>query len=759
MKSSQTVIGVNLEAPNIQIGLIKAHKLEKLIETKIDPTDSKKNILNHIISLIRKLINNDVVAIGLGIPGIVDSEKGFVNEVPRIKSWKNFALNEEIFKQFNIPCFLNNDANCFTLGVKYFGLGKKSKDIVGLIIGEGVGAGIVIDNKLYSGANSYAGELGRIAYEKGNFEKYVSGTFFKDYHDSDFKDVLAGAKDDNQKTLRIFKEYGHNLGALMENIILTINPELVVIGGELSEGFTYFEKSMLERLDGLFKENPFIKVQIRERRTDNLAVLGAAALYYDDMQTKVLEIEQQMRKRAEQETTTILENVDEGIFLIDKSLKIGTQYSKTLEKILDCNELAGLDFLKHLQNRITMKDLESAKNFMEFLFDDSIDEDTIFDLNPFNPIEISVPKSDELKSLIFQFKRIQNKKGKTEELFAWVKDVTAQKQLEEKVKKSELKAKRQTELVLGIISVEPKLLEEFISSIKSEFELLDNHFGNYQNDKNYKVLLNKLYQVIHFIKGNASILKLKLFAESAHLFEDKISKIQEQDLVRENDIKNIWRNYQEIKDDVTELQSLLTSIGELHLSMSGSKDSTDSGLITTLQNYVKETSNDLNKKVSLNVDKFKIDKIPNAYKALTRDLLIQLIRNSIAHGLEKPEDRFKSGKDKTGNLIITSNINKDCYSFSVYDDGKGLQMEKLKQKMQQHSNWADIEIDKLSKSEIIESIFHPGFSTSEKIDLTSGRGIGMDAVRGKILSHNGSIKIDTEESKYCNIIVELPSSN
>ncbi len=758
MDSHQTVIGVNLEAPKLQLGVIKGNKLKSLTETRINTEKSKKYILNQIISEISKIITKDVIGIGIGIPGAVDVEKGIVKAVNRIPSWKNVNIRDAIKKEFKIPCFLNNDANCFTLGVKYFGSGKKYKNIVGLILGEGIGAGIVTDNKLYSGATCLAGEFGMISYDKNNFEGYTSLRFFKNIHNTTFDDVYSKAEANDKSALRILKGYGYYLGDIMENIVLALNPELLVLGGEISKGFKYFEKSMWERLKNIAYKDSINNLQIRENQTENLTVLGAAALYYDAQQAKLLEIEKKKRKKAEQETKTILENVGEGIFLLNRSFEMSFQYSRQLEAIFETNELSGLNFLSYLKNKIKQDDLETTQSFLEFMFDDSFDEGAISDLNPLNPVELAIKQNDP-KTLVFQFKRIQNSKGQTQELFVWVKDISAEKKLQEKINKTERKAKRQTELVLSIISVDPNMLQEFIHSVEEEFNLIDSYFDSNQKKRNYHNLLRSLYRSIHLLKGNAGILDLKILAATAHNFEEEINKILNQKNISQDDIYYLFNIYQDFKSDITEMQSLLFSIGELHSKMAQNNGKGKNALIKTLENYVIKTAQGLNKKVRLKTDRFHFEKIPGQFKILTKDLLIQMIRNSIAHGLEDPEQRLQTGKDETGNIIISTDFNEDTFSISVYDDGQGLQIEKLKQKMKDHSDWQNIEVDRLAKDEIIESIFHPGISTANGADMTSGRGVGMDAILQKIKSWNGSISVDSEELKYCKIKINLPNPN
>ena len=151
--STGALIGIDLGATNVRVARIFEHKIEKIVSDPISNTDNAESLIEQIKSMISSVINDDIYAIGIGVPSVVDVEKGIVYDVQNIPSWKEVPLKDILEKEFNKPTFINNDANCFALGEKYFGVGKGSKSMVGLILGTGFGSGLILNNILYSGKN------------------------------------------------------------------------------------------------------------------------------------------------------------------------------------------------------------------------------------------------------------------------------------------------------------------------------------------------------------------------------------------------------------------------------------------------------------------------------------------------------------------------------------------------------------------------------------------------------------------------------
>src|SRR5690606_24955530 len=119
------------------------------------------------------------------VPSVVDVDKGIVYDVQNIPSWKEVPLKAIMEERYGVPVQVNNDANCFALGEKYFGQGRDSKAFIGLTLGTGLGAGIILNDKLYAGPNCGAGEFGMVPYLDYHYEYYASGQFFTLLHHTD----------------------------------------------------------------------------------------------------------------------------------------------------------------------------------------------------------------------------------------------------------------------------------------------------------------------------------------------------------------------------------------------------------------------------------------------------------------------------------------------------------------------------------------------------------------------------------------------
>lgn len=138
------------------------------------------------------------------------------------------------------------------------------------------------------------------------------------------------------------------------------------------------------------------------------------------------------------------------------------------------------------------------------------------------------------------------------------------------------------------------------------------------------------------------------------------------------------------------------------------------------------------------------------------DPLVHLIRNAADHGIEAPEERLRKGKPETGRIVLRAyNKNKHVY-IEVEDDGKGIDVEKLKKKAVEKGFFNETQIEKMSQNQLINLIFLPGFSTANKVTEVSGRGVGMDIVKSNIEKINGNITIESAVDKGTKMMIQLP---
>jgi glucokinase len=282
MQIDQKIIGVDLGGTNMRAALIQGNRIVHLNTKLVNKCGSADDIFNDLISIIENVIDDETAGIGVGVPSIVDVEKGIVYNVANIPSWEEVHIKERLEKHFNIPVYVNNDANCFAAGEKFYGKGINYNSFVGLIVGTGLGAGLVINNKLYEGSNCGAGEFGCINYiNNNNYEYYCSGQFFTNVHKVSAYETYQKAYAGDKEALKIFNEFGEHLGNAIQMILYAYDPECIVLGGSVSKSFDYFKAGLYKSLDSFLFKKTIKSLKIEVSELDNIAIYGAAALYFN----------------------------------------------------------------------------------------------------------------------------------------------------------------------------------------------------------------------------------------------------------------------------------------------------------------------------------------------------------------------------------------------------------------------------------------------------------------------------------------------
>jgi Amt family ammonium transporter len=260
---------------------------------------------------------------------------------------------------------------------------------------------------------------------------------------------------------------------------------------------------------------------------------------------------------------------------------------------------------------------------------------------------------------------------------------------------------------------------------------------------------------MHLLKGNASLLAIKFFADQAHHFESKISELQQNQQLKNEDLLPLKDELEKIKIMLNEVNKLIDKISQIHNYMRPKREHELKMMMQSLSNLVLRSVHETGKKIHLNTDKFEGNIIPHQYKLLLKEILIQLIRNSIAHGIEDPDERLSKNKPEAGTIEISTIRRDDQFCLIVRDDGRGIQVDKLKQAIQKSGKWSEAEINSWSKQQLANSIFLSGITTADQVDQLSGRGVGLDAIKEKIEKHQGKIEVDYETGKYCKFEVCL----
>jgi glucokinase len=277
---NNSVIGIDLGGTNIRGGLIEGKTLSSITSQKIKVDGTIEDVLQQVFALTDSIINSAVTAIGIGVPGLAD-EQGIVYDVLNIPCWKEVPLKKLMEERYQLPVFINNDANCFALGEFHFGSGQGKNDMVGLTIGTGLGTGIILNKQLYAGANGGAGEFGTIDYLDKCYEYYCSGQYFSNVYGVDGEVIFMNAEAGNEDAIEMFKEMGFHLGNAIKTIMYALDVELIVIGGSVKVAYKYFEEKMWKQIKTSSFQKSVNRLQIVVSELPNSGILGAASLCYN----------------------------------------------------------------------------------------------------------------------------------------------------------------------------------------------------------------------------------------------------------------------------------------------------------------------------------------------------------------------------------------------------------------------------------------------------------------------------------------------
>jgi len=273
------LIGVDLGGTNVRAGLVRNGKIVSIQKRPISSHSAQKVILEEIFETIDAVRLPNVRGIGIGAPSVVKDD--IVYTVANIPSWKKVPLKKLLEERFGIPSFVNNDAKCFALGELYYGFGRGRQNLVGMILGTGLGAGIIIGGKLYSGSNGGAGEIGHAPFQNDEFEYYCSGRFFQREFGIDAVEIQKRADSGDAHAAEMLAAFADPFAQVILTVLYAYDPEVIVLGGGVSRAYPYFKERLWKNLAAFKFQNALKRLKIVQSKKPHIAVLAAAALCLD----------------------------------------------------------------------------------------------------------------------------------------------------------------------------------------------------------------------------------------------------------------------------------------------------------------------------------------------------------------------------------------------------------------------------------------------------------------------------------------------
>ena len=278
----KNVIGIDLGGTSIEGGRIEDGSVVKQVKADTNASVGGECTLGILKGVIEDLLTDETVAIGIGVPSVVNREKGIVYNVQNIAGWEEVHLRSELESAFGLPVYIDNDANCFAYGEKIFGKGRDIENFVGITLGTGLGAGIIHNHKLLSDANCGSGEFGEIPYMNVKLEDYCGSRFFTGSTGRSGYEIATDARKGDSEALGIFEEYGRHLAHLVKVVMLTLDPEAIIFGGAISRSFDLFKDAIMANLSDFPYPRSIERIKIMRSEQDNSGILGASSLCLAD---------------------------------------------------------------------------------------------------------------------------------------------------------------------------------------------------------------------------------------------------------------------------------------------------------------------------------------------------------------------------------------------------------------------------------------------------------------------------------------------
>lgn len=459
------------------------------------------------------------------------------------------------------------------------------------------------------------------------------------------------------------------------------------------------------------------------------------------------------------ETDEILDTLSEGLFLLDKDMMIGTQQSKMLHILLPQIGDGGQNFMDLAAEILPdRRKLSAVKMFIEQLYNPRVVERLIYGLNPMRKVEVPLKRgSDEKHVLGFHFTRVIKDK-KIVKVLVSVRDLTDTVRIESRLQREQEQNDLQIEMISRMLNADESIMRSFLHASLKQLAQINNILKNPGN--NAEDLRNKarlISQEIHAFKGEASVLNMSAFVVAAEAFEDIIQQLRQKRPITGNDFLPL----------VVELESLLEKVAqaeELHRKITGRLNNpaalptaaTATDLGTLFGRFVVNMGYRHNKSVIMETGGLEYLKQDSPTFPAVKDIIIQILRNAVVHGIEPVRVRTLNGKPTEGRIRLNVSRVENKLRILIEDDGRGIDWNAIRAKAVQMQIAPLEEVTNWPESKLYSLLFRLGFSTLPESNQDAGRGIGMDIVRARIQTLHGRISITTEAGKFSCFVITFP---
>ena len=511
----------------------------------------------------------------------------------------------------------------------------------------------------------------------------------------------------------------------------------------------------------------------------------------DDLEKKVLTRTNELAIKT-QDIQNMLQNIKQGILTFGSDFKIHPEYSKFLEEIFETEAIEDQDVIEFLfrKSHVSNNDIDQTKTALVTMFDE---KDVVFTINGHHLIEEFVLELGvKEKVLHLYWQPLADAEGIIVNMMLVIRDVTTEKSLE----KSAQENREKMRIINEIIKNSPS---SFLNFYRNTKDSLADAKKTILEPKKDKEINRDVYRILHTLKGESRTFHYKLISDTLHdaekvhseFIETKQVKIDKEEIFGniikiENSLDKYYLIYKEnLKENYKDKEYYDEKIGNCFLLANkiakkpGESEKASSDMQALIYSLVDVSSyslesvldpiiggiNQTARQIGKHCPKIEVQnsdnvKFPFLTKETLKEIVIHLLRNSVDHGIEDPQVREEIGKSKVPRIFFNVGSQEDFIVLEYWDDGAGLALSKLEKKAKEKDLSDEIQSDE----QLADLIFYAGISSKSKTNDISGRGMGMDIVKQKVVELGGSIEImftgDRLDSGYrpFKLLLKIPDS-
>ncbi len=464
---------------------------------------------------------------------------------------------------------------------------------------------------------------------------------------------------------------------------------------------------------------------------------------------ELLRISQKALKNERNELATMKDNIDIGVFTLNEDFKIQPLYSNIITNLFEKENLDHADFVSLFKITLKENEIESLRKFLQMVLHSSHSQDILDDINPLKNLTCVFENGAKK---VLDISLVPLDRGSHTIILGTVKDITSEVEMKNRLAKEEQLRQSDMATLYEVMHITPQILHDYIDDADYQFTKINKILK--ENKLTKLEALKQLYQSIHAVKSNAAIIGLSTTAEKLHEFESQIKAAIENPNAENESILSIVLELNTYLNLNAKIEDVLEKI-ENYTRSNTTPLSRKDILIQALKAVIEKDTSNMCKKAELKIEELEWDTLLPEHRQMIKEILLQLARNAMAHGIEECEYRVQNGKTESG--LIKLRVQQDAKEvyISFCDDGRGIDFEKVRS-IAIAKNLISDETSARDKEALLQAMLSHGFSTSEDISMHAGRGVGLSLVSERVNEYKGTLEIHSEVNSGTKFTITLP---